>query len=419
MALTKPPEPQGYVLFGPEPKFPDVPYAEWKARIDKVKKLMQEDNVDLLMLWSRQNCRYFTGFQSIHWHVPSIQPLVALIPVEGDPLLITGEFFRWTVEGMTWIRDIRGQADCHTTEAERALPKEVAETVKEMGYGKGNIALEMGELGCMWIPRPLNDILTLMKELPDAKFVDGDKVVWGCRMIKSPLEIERMTKAAAIHRQGVATVVEEYRPGMTEQDVGKILWRSWGDNGADWMLNGHIMCGAEKEGMFDTGFHFDGVTINKGDYLSIDVGMRYKGYWADMGRVIDVGPASDDFRKLTETLWRAWDAGFEAAKPGAQAKEVWHAVKKVYDEAGLPAIEMTGHGIGMDIHEPPVLSATEEMVLQPGMILEIETGALAGFRRLGGGGAGHVENLVIITEKGANAVIGIPRNIINTTYPTS
>jgi len=73
----------------------------------------------------------------------------------------------------------------------------------------------------------------------------------------------------------------------------------------------------------------------------------------------------------------------------------------------------------MDIHEPPVLSATEATVLQPGMTLELETGALSGFRRLGGGGAGHVENLVIITEKGANAIIGLPRHIINTTYPAS
>jgi Xaa-Pro aminopeptidase len=81
------------MLFGPAPKFPDVPHAEWKARIDKAKRLMKEQDIGLLMLWSRQNCRYFTGFTSIHWHVPSIQPLVALIPVDGDPVVITGDFF--------------------------------------------------------------------------------------------------------------------------------------------------------------------------------------------------------------------------------------------------------------------------------------------------------------------------------------
>ena len=418
MALSRTPEPPGYMLFGPAPKYPDMPHTEWKARIDKTQRLMKEQDIGLLMLWSRQNCRYFTGFTSIHWHVPSIQPMVALIPVEGDPVVITGDFFRLTVEAQSWVRDIRGQADCHTTQAERALPKEVAATAKEMGYGKENIALEMGELGHMWIPRPLNDIQTLMKELPEARFVDGDKVVWGCRMVKSPFEIERLTKAAAIHRQGVSTVIEEYRPGMTEEDVGKILWKSWGQNGSDWMLSGHIMCGSDKEGMLDTGFHFDGVTINQGDYLSLDVCMRYKGYWADMGRVINVGPAPDHFEKATDTLWRVWEAGFEAAKPGALAKDIWLATEKAYSEAGLPAIEMTGHGIGMDIHEPPVLSATEEIVLEPGMTFALETGILSGFRSLGGEGGGHVENLVIITETGARSVMGLPKSIRCTSFPT-
>jgi len=417
VTLSRPPEPQGYLLFGPTPKFPDVPHAEWKARIDKVKRLMRAQQIDLLMLWSRQNCRYFTGFTSIHWHVPSIQPLVALIPVEGDPVVITGEFFRLTVEAQTWVRDIRGQADCHTTHAERELPKEVAATAREMGFAKANIALEMGELGHMWIPRPLNDIQTLIRELPQARFVDGDKVIWGCRMVKSPLEIERLTKAAAIHRQGVATVIEEYRPGMTEEDVGKILWRCWGQNGADRMLSGHIMCGSDKEGMLDTGFHFDGVTINRGDYLSLDLIMSSKGYWADMGRVINVGPAPDHFERATDTLWRVWDAGFRAARPGVKAKELWMATKKAYDEAGLPAVEMTGHGIGLDVHEPPVLSATEEIVLEPGMTLALETGILSGLRILGGEGGGHVENLVIITETGASAVMGIPRSIRCTSFP--
>ena len=57
MALNRAPEPQGYELYGPDPTFPDVPYAEWKARIDRAKELMRENGIDLLMLWSRQNCQ--------------------------------------------------------------------------------------------------------------------------------------------------------------------------------------------------------------------------------------------------------------------------------------------------------------------------------------------------------------------------
>src|SRR3990172_2517615 len=98
MTLKKAPEPKGYELYGPEPTLPDFPYSEWAARIDKVQRLMREEDIDLLMLWSETNVRYFTAFTSTHWRLPSIQPLVALIPVDGAPLVVAPQLFRWTVE---------------------------------------------------------------------------------------------------------------------------------------------------------------------------------------------------------------------------------------------------------------------------------------------------------------------------------
>jgi len=415
MALKMTPE-QGYELYGPDPKFPDVPYAEWKARIERARELMRKDGIDLMMLWSRQNCRYFASFTSIHWHLPSIQTMVALIPIDHDPVVITGEFFRWTVEGQSWIRDIRTQQDVHQVSSERQFPRDVAEAVKDIGYGKANIGLEMGELGHTWIPRPLNDIQTLMSELPDANFVDGDKVIWGCRSIKSPLEIDRLTTAATIHRQAMSSVVEKYRPGMTEQDIGKIFICTAFENGADWVQSGHIMCGSDREGMWDTGHHFDGCTVNRGDYLSIDIGVRYKGYWADMGRIINVGPATENWKRCWDAIGRGFEAATKAAKPGVKAKDVWKAVNDVVEDGGLMSFEMYGHGIGFDVQEPPVLGASDETVLEPGMTFEVESLGAVALRKFGGEGVFQFENLVIITEDGCSTVMGLPHHIVETTY---
>jgi Xaa-Pro aminopeptidase len=416
MTLIKAPEPQGYALFGPEPKFPDFPYAEWNARINKVRKLMKENKIDLLMLTSEKNCRYFTGFTTGHWIAPSIQPLVALIPSVGEPVLIAGELFRGTVESQSWIRDIRGQADPHEIKSHRELPKEIAATIKEMGFGKANIALEKGWLGHMWIPRPLNDIETLMRELPEAKFVDGDKVIWGCRMIKSSLEIDRLKKAATILTQGQAAIVEEYRPGMTETDVGKIMMHSLVENGMDWVQSSNIACGADKEGMLDTLATFD-AQIHKGDYLWIDVVACHKGYWADMARIFNVGPVPEDFKKIYEVLWKAFDSAVEVVRPGIKAKEVWETVARIEKEAGFPPLEVVGHSIGLDIHEPPYLSPSSETILEPGMTFELEPALLKGLRRLGGGGVFHYEDLIIITERGCEVVRGLRRDIIEVTHP--
>jgi Xaa-Pro dipeptidase len=417
MALVKTQDPRGFEMFGPDPKFPDMPYPEYKARLEKAKRLMREQNVDLLMLWGENNCRYFTGVTSIHWVPPSIQTLVALIPVDGDPVVIAGEFFKWTAEGTSWVRDIRCQPDVHLETSERELPREVAETVKGMGYGKARIGLEKGHLGHMWIPRPLNDIETLMKNLPEATFVDGDEVIWGCRMIKSPLEIERLTKAAAFHRKALATVVEEFRPGMTEFDVGKIFLLSAYEQGVEKVLNGHIACGRDKEGIFDTMYQFDGIPVNTGDYLWMDMIVNYKGYWADNGRVINVGAPTEEFIKINDLMWKAFDTAVATAKPGIPAKALWDAVNKVEAEMDLGTCEMVGHGIGLDIHEPPVLGKNNEHVLMPGMTLECEPHALKAFRRQGGVGPFHIENLLIITENGCVPLIGLCRDIIQTAYP--
>ncbi|MFA5399661.1 MAG: Xaa-Pro peptidase family protein [Dehalococcoidia bacterium] len=410
MTINKPPQPKGYDVFGPTPHLADVPYDEHRARITKAQKLMKEQGVDLLMLWSMQDCHYFAGFTSTHWFNPSLQCCVTLIPVTGEPLIIIPEFFRWSAEAQCWIRDIRGQVDAHQTQNERGLPREVAQVVKEMGYGKARIGLEMGTLAHCFIPRPYNDIKLLIDSLPEAKFVDGDMVIWGCRMIKSPLEIDRLIHAAAVHRQAFGAIVDGYRPGMTENDLLRIYMSTAALNGADWMKSGHIMCGDMKEGVIDCGGHWDGIVIKKGDYMSFDMPCRYKGYWADMGRFVYVGPTPENYKRGMEIAWKAFDAGANVAKAGIPASVVYDAVAKTQTDNGMFCIEMVGHGIGLDVHEPPVFSHTEETILQAGMAMELEvTGMMDGWHRDGKTGMFHYENLIIITEHGCQVIEGLPR----------
>ncbi|MBI5118237.1 aminopeptidase P family protein [Candidatus Poribacteria bacterium] len=80
------------------------------------------------------------------------------------------------------------------------------------------------------------------------------------------------------------------------------------------------------------------------------------------------------------------------------------------------AFEMYGHGIGLDIHEPPVLGMTEETILEAGMTFEVEALGLPGLRKLGGEGAYQFENLLIITEDGCSTVMGLPHSIFETSY---
>jgi Xaa-Pro aminopeptidase len=284
-----------------------------------------------------------------------------------------------------------------------------------MGFGAGRIALEMGPRGDMFIPRPLNDILAFMKGLSAAEFVNGDAVIWGCRQIKSPLEIERLATAGAIHREAVRAVVEEFRAGMTEADVGTIFICAAYRAGAELVVPGNIMCGAAKEGVFDTKHSFDDVAIERNDYLEIDLAVGYKGYWADMARVLNAGPISEEFARDSDLLRRSFEAVVDAAKPGLSVRDL----QRVFYEAGgcETPNEMAGHGIGLDIHEPPALTSDSTAVLEAGMALEVEPFFSRGWRSRGGGGLFHYENLIVITESGCTPVYSLDPEIIQVASP--
>jgi len=419
MALVKL-EPKDYVTG--VPRFPDFPQAEYKRRINRAKELMSENEIDALVVWKRENVRYFFGFQTTHWEIPSLQPAVGIIPLDGEPILIVPDLLWVNAQVFCWTREIRYQPRAHEVPKERALPKEVATVVKEIGCGKKNIALETGPLGCIWIPRPLNDIEAFKNDLPDAKFVDGDKVIWGCRMIKSPLEVDRIRQAVQVITRAHSAIVEKYRPGMTEMDIGKIIHSveiEAGDfRGGDTTVCDHIICNLEKEGVADC-LALDDVMIGKNDYIQADLQHKHRGYWADIARVFQVGPITDRIERNYELCAEGLENAAALVRPGVKVSEIYKAAYKPIGDAGMPVAEMSGHGIGMDIHEPPSIDGTNEMLLQEGMTFAIEVWIFTSLKRNGGEGVFGFEDQYVCTDKGYEKIEGLNKSIIQVSHPIS
>ncbi|MBW2618914.1 MAG: aminopeptidase P family protein [Deltaproteobacteria bacterium] len=402
------------------PRYPDFPQSEWKRRINRAKELMVENEIDALVLWKRENVRYFFGFQTTHWEIPSIQPAVGIIPVDGDPIIVTSDIVLVNAQVFCWTRDVRYQARAHEVPKERAFPGEIAAVLKEIGCGNKNIALEMGELGCMWIPRPLNDIESFKAALPDARFVAGDKVIWGCRMIKSPLEIERIRQSVRVLTKCHSKVVEEYRPGMDEMDIGKIIHRvqvEEGDfRGGDTTVCHHIICNLEKEGVCDC-LSLDDVPIGKNDYIQVDLQHKHRGYWGDIARIFQVGPITDRIKRNYDICREGLEVGATMIKPGTKINEVYKAAVKPVEEAGVRPLEMAGHGIGLDIHEPPSVDITNEMAMEVGMVFALEVWFLTSFARQGGEGIFGFEDQYVVTDTGYERIEGLSKDIIQVSNP--
>lgn len=417
MALEKL-EPKDYIT--DVPRFPDFPQAEYQRRINRAKELMNENEVDCLVVWKREDVRYFFGFQTTHWEIPSIQPAVGIIPLDGEPVLVVPDLLVINAQAFCWIRNIRFQPRAHEVPKERALPKEVASVVKEIGCGKKNIALETGPLGCIWIPRPLCDIEAFKNELPDARFVDGDKVIWGCRMIKSPLEIDRIRQACTVIARCHSAIVERYRPGMTEMDIGKIIHgvevESGDFRGGDTTVCDHIICSLEKEGVADC-LALDDVMITRNDYIQVDLQHKHKGYWADIARIFQIGPIDDRIKRNYELCAEGLEIGATMIKPGVRVCDVYQAAEKPIKDAGLPLVEMAGHGIGLDVHEPPSVDITNEMLLQEGMVMALEVWIFTSLKRIGGEGVFGFEDQYVVTDKGYERIEGLDKRIIQVSHP--
>ncbi|MBW2619035.1 MAG: aminopeptidase P family protein [Deltaproteobacteria bacterium] len=275
----------------------------------------------------------------------------------------------------------------------------------------------------MYIPRPLIDIEAFKNGLPDAKFVDGDKVVWGCRMFKSPLEVERMKRAAQVIHRMHAAVAKEFRPGMSEMDVAKICHHiqiESGDiQGGDTAIISHIICGGEKEGMLDVLAHSE-VTITAGDYLQLDLMHKHRGYWAYVVRQFQVGPVTDEMERYYQLCAEGMENALSIIKPGVRCCDVFEAAVKPETDAGLePPFGMAGHGIGMDILEPPSIDSTNEAVLEEGMTFSLETWLITGLRRHGGSGLFGYEEQYVITENGYETVGAIDKRINQVLHPFS
>jgi len=403
------------------PTYPDVPYEEYVARYTKAQKLMEEKGVDCLVLWNRQNIRYYYGFQTTHFVIPSIQCAVGIIPHKGEPILIVPDFFTGTAETLCWNRNMYWYLNPHQPKVQRELPGYIADLIKELGYGSKNVAMEKGPLGCMSIPRPLNDIEAFIAALPDAKIVDGDGVIWGCRMIKSPLEVDRITISAGYTAAIASALVEGYRPGMTETDISAIIQSKAASFGTSHLgdsigLQGSFRAALNKEICADLGVS-EGAPIVKGDYIFFDVYYDYKGYAPDTARMFQISEVTDEIKRMYDLVYHCEDIVEAALKPGIKTNEIWNIMYEPIRKAKLPVLDMGGHGTGLDTHEPPSIDAWNDMVIEEGMVLSIEPWVYEHLKMNGGTGKFGVQDQFVITKNGCKKLPGFNREIVRVSHP--
>ena len=353
-----------------QPNYPNFPADEISGRWDRARSLMSDQGIDLLLLTERENVVYFTGYSSMAWIQKGVVPAAVLLPLAGpEPVMLLPDFWLGTAEKTTWLNDFVLHRESHSDPA--SFAGLITETIRERGWSNGTIGYERGAEMLMGLP--LDQWETLRANLGMADWVDGTPAIWGTRMIKTPVEIDRLRHASVATNQGQEALRDHLRLGMSELEAGAFLRRAMiqDRHGEEDRLFLNFRAGSDRYSMTDT--YPKDRPIQDGDILVVDAGIALDGYWSDTARVMAIGEPSERHASVYRTVVDARARALSKLKAGVPASEIYHAVRAAFNEADLPVhIDMVGHGIGLDVHEPPMLSPINDTSLEENMVVCIE-----------------------------------------------
>lgn len=339
--------------------------AEFAARTERAQARMAAEGLDGLLLMTEPELYYFTGFQTLFWQSPT-RPWFLFIPASGKPIAVIPEIGAELMR-RGWLDDVRTWSAPQPEDDGISLLTELLSPLANRG---ARLALMKGHETLLRMP--LGDWERLMGALPGIEIADATGLLQGLRMVKTQAEIEKLAHICGIGSAAFAAVPEFLHEGMPLDQVFREFRRTAIGMGAD---NAPYVVGAADQGGYaDVISPPTGRPLKKGDVLMLDTGCVWDGYFCDFDRNWAIGHADDAARRAYDVLWRATQAGIDAARPGATCRDLFNAMSAVISELDDSGgdIGRLGHGLGMQLTEQPSHAAFDMTELKENMVLTIE-----------------------------------------------
>jgi Xaa-Pro dipeptidase len=352
---------QAAAELGPVPLPPPIGTAERLQRLSKARALMQRNGIGAVIVESGSSLDYLTGVQ---WR-RSERLTAAVIPAQGDPIIVTPFFEQPSV-----AETLAVPAEIRTWDEDQEPLKLVADFLRERGVASSPVGFE--ETDRYFIVDKLG------QQLPGLKAISANPVVRTLRLIKSPAELALMQAANDITLRAMRHAGEGARAGMTPADFGAAI------DAATVALGGSpefALVLIDEAAALPHGSRKPQL-VKRGSTILFDCGCTLHGYQSDISRTFVFGadPTAEQ-RKVWDQVHEGQQIAIRAARLGAPAGSVDDAVRAAYTSWGygpgykLPGLShRTGHGIGMDGHEPAYLVHGDVTPLAPGMCFSDEPG---------------------------------------------
>lgn len=386
-----------------------------KVRTDRMKKIMRESGIDVLMCRLPENIVYLSGY----WPVFGSSALI--FPVDDDPILIL-PFSELDYAADGWVDDQRTYQFINMKELANP-PANILRIMKELweerGYKdavvgfEGSFDLVGGNNVAAEARVPSYKILMDMFEaFKSNEWVDATSQIKQSRLIKSPQEIEALRITSEIAGIGLEHARDLIKPGVQESMVsgmveGHIYGRGIGYKNVT-RARGYcfVMSGENSRNSWRPFCVASRKPIMWGEPVLVELDAVANGYFIDITRSFFVGEPDERSKDIMKVVRESVNAAIDAAKPGVVASELDAIARKVVEKAGYGEYfnHQLGHGIGLQFHEAPWLHPASDEILQAGMTMAVEPAIY-----IDGWGGFRIEDNIVITEDGCEILTPLPQ----------
>ncbi len=348
-------------------------------RWHNLQRQMRATQLEAVLLTMRDNVEYLSGFTTPSWRVLE-KRFWLLVPTGREPILFIDPVHEVNAAETSPVQDVRiwGRGG-------KGMIEQLAGVFQELHLDRATVGMELGMHSLAHVS--IGEFLQLQRTLQDVKLVNADEVVGRARMLKSDLEVERITRACEITCNGIQRGFECFQAGMTERDLIRIIVTEWLNAGGDSAYNatnyGYLAVQAARV-LQMTPSPVDR-KVETGDLIQVDGGAVYRGYCADVYRNAFVGTPPAKLIEYAEGCRYIHGKALEAIKPGVTSAEICAAAERATHEIAfgnyrrffsdaISAKEgaMIGHGIGFSVHEYPLITPTDETVWEQSMCGALE-----------------------------------------------
>jgi len=365
----------------------------YSTRIKALQSLQGGNDVDCVALMPGANLRYFTGLSS---HL-SERPMVGLVPAQGQPALILP-----ALEAPA--------AQSHLPEDFLLYPYRDEEGHEHAFFQAAEeLSLAGKAIGVEYLAMRLLESRRLAQAATGCQLLAVEPWLPKLRMSKDDEEVAFMRRAVAIAQEAMQALLDAgaIRAGRSELQIAadlQIAMLRAGSQGE--AFSPIVVAGPNSASPHTTPSERP---LAEGDLVIVDWGAQYEGYRSDITRTFVIGAPTAEMLRMHDAVLAANQAGRLAVRPGLPCQEVDRAARRSITLAGYGEyfIHRTGHGLGLETHEPPYLVEGNLDLLAPGMTFTVEPGVY-----VPGVGGVRIEDDVMVTEDGSETLTGLARGLV-------